>query len=174
MRYFKWKLHCKISTRSDNCTTLIDNCSPSRYNCKLAFKLLLCDILAINSSRAFMQVIYLCISNFNAHHGIQYKSCIYETMQVSLGATQPTSWCYACLCLKNKKKKMASSNKQKMLEVLKELSFSSDGVPNLQKVSINKIGTPISATKIYNTSITDTPYPLNRLKLYWNQSFWTK
>ena len=48
-------------------------------------------------------------------------------------------------------------------------------VPNLQKVGVDKTATPpISATKILWPPITDTPYPLNRLKLYWNQSFLNK
>ena len=38
------------------------------------------------------------------------------------------------------------------------------GIPNLQKVG----------NKNFMTPITDIPNPLNRLKLYWNQSFWTK
>ena len=48
-------------------------------------------------------------------------------------------------------------------------------VPNLQKVSVDKTVTPpILATKNLWPPITETPYPLYRLKLYWNQSFWTK
>ena len=52
--------------------------------------------------------------------------------------------------------------------------FFGRGVPNLQKVSIKKLRPPISATKILWPPITDTLYLLNRLKFYWNQSFWTK
>ena len=48
-------------------------------------------------------------------------------------------------------------------------------VPNLQKVVVDKTTTPlIRQQKFYDTPITDTPYPLNRLKLYWNQSFLNK
>ena len=43
-----------------------------------------------------------------------------------------------------------------------------------KSVSI-KLWPPISATNIlWPPPITDTHYPLNRLKLYWNQYFWTK
>ena len=55
------------------------------------------------------------------------------------------------------------------------LSFLRKGAPNFPKVSVNKTATPYFGSKNFMTpSITDTPYPLNRLKLYWNQSFLSK
>ena len=45
--------------------------------------------------------------------------------------------------------------------------FLRKGVPNLQKVGVDKTATPLFwQQKFYDPPITDTPYPLNRLKLY--------
>ena len=55
------------------------------------------------------------------------------------------------------------------------LSFSSEGGSQIYKKSASiKLQPPISATKIVWPPITRPPYSLNKLKLYWNQSFWTK
>ena len=55
------------------------------------------------------------------------------------------------------------------------LSFSLErGVPKLQKVVINKIETPYFRNKNFDPPTTDTPYPLNRLKIVLKSSFWTK
>ena len=44
--------------------------------------------------------------------------------------------------------------------------FFGRGLPNLQKVGVDKTATPLfRQQKIYDP-ITDTPFPLNRLKLY--------
>ena len=43
--------------------------------------------------------------------------------------------------------------------------FFQRGVPNLQKVGIDKTATPYFGNKNFMTPITDTPYPLNRLKI---------
>ena len=62
---------------------------------------------------------------------------------------------------------------------IRGLSFSSEGGSQIYKkklVSIKLQPPPILATKILwlPPPITDTPYLLNRLILYWNQPFWTK
>ena len=48
---------------------------------------------------------------------------------------------------------------------LEDWHFLQKGGPNLQKVGVDKTVTPYFGNKKFDP-ITDTPYPLNRLKLY--------
>ena len=62
---------------------------------------------------------------------------------------------------------------QKIPHDFRRLSFSSEGGSQIYQVIVNKTATPLFRQQKFWPPIINTPYPLNRLKLYWKQSFWT-